>query len=177
LSDEELMKLYLSGETSAFEELYRRHASKVYATLSRKIDRKQVVDELHQAVFLKFHQSRHRFDYKHPVLQWLFVITRTTLIDYYRKQGRQVKETDDVLPEQIAAQASESEPISETLAAIDALSPEQKQAIEWKYLNDLSYEEISHRLKRSQMSVRQLVSRALKHMRTSLQAKGKGPQS
>ena len=74
-TDEELMHLYLSGEILAFEELYKRLSPRVYSYVLKKLESRQDADEIHQAVFLKFHNSRHNYDFKYTVLQWLFVIS------------------------------------------------------------------------------------------------------
>src|SRR4051812_21551899 len=84
------MHAYRAGETGAFEELYRRHSGQVYAYLKRRVSSREEVDEIFQAAFFKVHRSRHKFDFKFPFAQWLYVITKTALLDHFRKQGRSV---------------------------------------------------------------------------------------
>lgn len=159
------MRLYLSGDSEAFNSLYRRHASKVFTYLFKRTGGKRdLTEELHQGTFLKFHQSRSLYDSKYPVLQWLYVISRTTLLDHYRKVGRQVPEIIDVPVEEIAETAKDmsQEP---DLSALEQLTDEHRQIVEWRYLDEQTYEEIAARLGRSQESIRQVISRALRKIK------------
>lgn len=177
-SDEEMMRRYLSGDTQAFAEIYRRHSTKVYAYLHKKLSIRAEVEDLHQAVFLKFHRVRHRYDPKYPVLQWLFVIARTSLVDFYRKQGRQVPAAEGVTLENVAEiiPAGETSPESSQspgLSALEGLSQDQRQLVEMKYIDELTYEEMAARLGRSSESLRQTVSRALRKIRGEAMKKGR----
>lgn len=174
LSDEELMERYrTNGDEGAFATLYDRHARRVYGYLTQRIPKREECDEVHQCVFLKFHRSRHLYDSRHSVLQWLFVIARTTLMDHFRKVQRSVLTVDDpdglqsakaVVPEQLER--------SVEFDALKLLSERERSAIHMRVLDELSYHEIARRLGHSEPSVRQMVSRALKKLRLSLASKG-----
>src|SRR6185295_1339485 len=103
LTDEELMRAYQGGDAQAFAELYRRHSGRVYAYLTRRLQKAEVANEVFQATFLKVHHSRHRFDFKFPFAQWLYVITKTVLLDHVRKEGRSVPIADGADLSQIPA--------------------------------------------------------------------------
>ncbi len=178
MSDEEIMRRYLSGEAEAFEEIYRRHSAKVFAYFHRKLSSRAEVEDLHQAVFMKFHRVRHRYDAKFPVLQWLFVIARTTLVDFYRKQGRQVPAAEGVTLENVAEIVPAEENTAAAshapaLAALEGLSREQRRIVEMKVLDELTYDEMAARLGRSSESLRQIVSRALRKLRGEAIQKGR----
>jgi len=173
LSDEELMELYRKqGSEAAFAALYQRHSGRVYSYLSRRLASRQELDELHQAVFLKFHQSRALYDPKYPVLQWLFVIARTSLTDHLRKSERTVHTVDE--PEAIEAQpAPEAEMESVTDTELLQSLPEREQlAVKMRVLEEKSYGEISAILGQSEASARQMISRALRKLKAAFQAKG-----
>ena len=166
-SDQELMQFYLNGDSSAFNSLYKRHGSKVFSYLYRKTQgQRDLTEELHQAVFLKFHQSRLLYDSKYPVLQWLYVIARTTLLDHFRKLGRQVVEDTDVSLENIAEPRPELSQ-ERDFSTLGQLTEEQRKAVELRYLDDRTYAEIAEKLGKSQESVRQIVSRALRKLKGS----------
>lgn len=168
-ADEELMRRYASGDVSAFEELYRRHSGQVYGYLLKKLIRRQDADELHQAVFLKFHRSRHQYDPKFAVLQWLYVISKTAVVDFYRKEKRSVPTAEYDLenyPESpIQVSQASSHP---ALGSLVQLSDEQRRIVEWRHLDSLSFEEIAGKLGKSQVSVRQTLSRAMRKLRNAL---------
>ncbi len=168
------MRIYLGGDHAAFEVLYRRHSGRVYGYLRKKLSDRGAVDEVFQNTFLKFHQTRRNYDSSFSFAQWLFVIARTTLFDYFRKQGRQVSVSDEPIDEERLSQDTSasalselgSEQVTEAMSgALRALPKEQRQAIELRVLEERSYEEIAAALGRSEVSVRQMVSRGLKKLR------------
>lgn len=161
--DEELMKRYVQGDMVAFETLYERHSARVYSFLLKRAGSRQLADDLHQVAFLKFHQSRERYTSKFAVLQWLYVIARTTFLDHIRKTGRQVPVVEGFDTSQIAATSS-GESIDSSV--LNRLPADQKQVVEWRFLDEESYEQIAARLGKSTASIRQNVSRALKRLRS-----------
>lgn len=175
-SDEDLMRAYQSGDSLAFEVLYRRHAGKVYSYLLKRVKRREEVDEIFQAAFTKFHQARGSYDPAYPVLQWLFVIARTTLLDHQRKAWRLSELTSDAPLDDVMDRVADpsQDPRVPTLtgekemAALEALPEAQRKAVAWRVLDEESYEEIAKRLSRSQESVRQIVSRALRQLRLAV---------
>lgn len=162
-SDEELMKRYVQGDMGAFEAIYERHSERVYSFLLKRAGSRELADDLHQAAFLKFQQSCERYTPKYAVLQWLYVFAKTTFLDHIRKTGRQVSVVEGVDTSQVAA-PSQAESIDSSV--LDRLSDNQKQVVEWRFLDEESYEQIAARLGKSTASIRQNVSRALKRLRS-----------
>ncbi len=54
-TDDELMAAYLAGETSAFDELFRRYALPLLRALRRRLDAEDEHDVLQQT-FLQLHR-------------------------------------------------------------------------------------------------------------------------
>ena len=160
VSDEELMRMYLSGDLRAFENLYTRHSGRVYAYLRKKLPQKEEQDEVFQKTFLKFHNSRRKFDFSYTVLQWLFVIARTSLLDHLRSRGRQ-----ESLIEKISVESQDTSEAVRASEFVDKLPEKQRQIVQLRAIDELSYEEISKKLGQSEVSVRQSFSRAVKKLR------------
>ncbi len=160
MEDKVLMRRYLAGDAQAFEALYARHAPRVHGFLLRRAGNRQDADELLQAVFLKFHRARHQYDFEHPVLAWLYVIARNSLTDAWRRA--------DVPREDPRAQAEDE------AAEIPwgEIGQDQRQLLEWRYLEEMEYESIASKLNKSEASVRQGVSRALKKLRAAVARPG-----
>ncbi|MND02121.1 RNA polymerase sigma factor [compost metagenome] len=59
------------------------------------------------------------------------------------------------------------------LDALSGLPADQRQAIEMRVIDELSYEEIATKLNRTQESVRQMVSRGLKKLRSVSLGRGR----
>ena len=163
-SDEDLMAAYQGGESEAFMHLYERYSTKVYNFIAVRLKDRVLTDDIFQATFLKLHQSRGKYDPALPFAPWLFTVCRTTMVDSLRNRQRvQARETYDE-----EALANASAPVeTHTLPVPDlgTLPAAQKQAVELRYLEHLSFDEIAVRLEKSPENIRQLVSRGLKKLK------------
>lgn len=169
------MLLYQRGSEHALEELYRRYSGRIYAYLKKRLSDRHWTDDVFQQVFTKLHQTRHQFDPKYRFDQWVFVMTKTVLLDFWKTTDAKTKRyfaqsIEDVNPASLPAHQPAPESavgiISEPLLA--ALSPDQRSAIELKFIDELSYFEMAGKLGKSEESVRQLVSRGLSKLRRHL---------
>jgi RNA polymerase sigma-70 factor (ECF subfamily) len=175
MTDESLMLAYAAGDYSAFESLYQKHSGRVYAYLKRKLSSIEEADEVFQKVFLKLHQTRTKYDSSYLFTQWLFVIAKTSALDHLRKQGRQVPTSNlaafgDIFAVEMSQTDGNPALLLEEgkrLEILEDIAPEQRQVIEMRIIEEMSYEEIAKALNRSQEGVRQMISRALKKLRLS----------
>lgn len=161
------MVLYQKGETGAFDTLYRRYSGKVYGFIKNRTSSSELTDDIFQGVFAKLHRSRDQFDPSLAFKAWLFTICRTAIADSYRDRQKietvSLDETD-----------TEFESPKETESEFDALKPladlpeMQRKAIEFRYFEELSFDEIARRLETSPHNVRQLVSRGVRNLKNLL---------
>lgn len=172
-SNEMLMNAYAQGDGVAFGVLYGRTSAKVYGYLNRRLKDRSVVDDVFQGTYLKLHDHRSMYDSKFPFEPWLFTICRSVLIDVCRKRGRSLEDlhSDAADSELIAA------PIAEVTASgglpdLKGLPEHQRRAIELRYLEELSFDEIAARLETSPANVRQMISSAVKRLRLLFQKTG-----
>src|SRR4051794_10525942 len=117
------MRAYQMGDAAAFAELYGRHAGRAYAYLMKRMANREEADEVLQATFLKVHRFRHRFDAQYPFAQWLYVLTKTALLDHLRKAGRSVPVAPEVDLSQIEGSPALTE--DKDLEMLGLLSAEQ----------------------------------------------------
>lgn len=171
-SDEMLMQIYQQGDESAFEVLYKRHSGRVYAYLQSKLKDRRVTDDLFQASFLKLHQSRSNYDPTLPFIPWLFTVCRSAMIDGLRERKRIQEDLDPVAIERAAAEMPAPETAFSSLPDLNSLPAHQREAIELRYRDDLSFEEIAKRLETSPSNVRQLISRAVRKIKKLVNTKG-----
>lgn len=173
LSDEELMKAYAEqGSYSAFEELYKRHSRLVYGFLTKKLHRKEMIDDVFQATWLKLHRFRSKYDPSLPFLPWLFTLSRNVMLDTLRA-GKRIREEphEDIalLSERAAEPAADEVPGHlETLRVNnwkEALSPEQREVISLRFGEDLSFDEIAKRLRIKSSGARKISQRAIEKLR------------
>jgi len=179
-SDEELMIAYQNGDSEAFNTLYDRIAGKLYSYLERRVRSSELVDDIFQATMTKFHLTRHQYRAPLAVMPWAFTICRTVMIDMLRSGARRREILTDAsaleLPvnsplEQITPTQDDKAPIE--LLDLRNLSQSQKEAVSLRFEHDLSFEEIALRLQTSPANARQLVSRAVKKIKSLVAARGK----
>ena len=167
MSGAELMILYQRGDIGAFNCLYDKYKSRVYGYLYKRVNERTEVDEIFQDVFLRLHYSRSRYKSEFPFEPWLFTVLRNSLIDYYRKRRKEYHDVPldslETLP--LALQVEDKHNLDRLLPKTADLTKNQRQAIELRYGEDFSFEEIAHRLETTSPNARQLVSRALKRLR------------
>ena len=161
--DEDLMKRYQEGDFVAFETLYNRHKSKAYGYLLKRLKDAPVSDEVFQNAFIKLHRKRHQFNPDLPFLNWLFIILRSEMLDYLRKQKPEgeLKEENVLVPELSPYYGFE-------LATVDSLSKREKEFLELRYLQEWSFEDLSKKFKTTQINARKIISRSLKKLRVEI---------
>lgn len=165
VTDEELMVLYQSGEANAFEILYERHSARVYGFFLKKLRDRSLVGDVHQAAFMKLHQARRQYDPSLPFAPWLFTICRSSFYDFLKARRRSTENEiwDPASYENATVLEKENKP---DLPSLEGLPISQQEALNLRYLEDLSFEEIAQRLETSPTNVRQLVSRALRRLKS-----------
>ncbi len=171
-SDEELMVIYQSGSTAAFDVLFQRHSSRVFGFLTKRLVNKKEAEDLLQEVFMKLHRSKHLYDASLPFAPWLFAITRSVLLDSAKKKNLELL----VAPETFAEIPSATEGPEERndagiSQALQGLPLAQRQAIQLRVYQEETFEEIAARLSTSPENARQLFSRGLKKLRALLNGK------
>lgn len=164
------MQMYSMGDFDAFEELYRRHAQKVYGFLRRKLSTRTSVDDTYQEVWMKLHKFRGKYDATLPFVPWLFTLTRNTMIDTLRKQQR--AKTEDTL-EGVDFVASSPELGRDTdmpayPELLSSLSAGEKQVVDMHYQWGLSFEEIAEKLGVKPTAARKMSNRAIQKLRSIL---------
>lgn len=164
-TDEQLMKLYQNGDEEAFKVLYGRHSSKVYGFLQKRLNDNEKVAEVYQEVFIKIHKSKHLYNDSLPALAWIFTISRTVMIDELRRSSKiQTVDNYDLekIPEELEKTVPQFELATEVL---QHLPDQQKAAIEMRYVNEQTFEQIAESLKVSPANARQLISRGIKRLK------------
>lgn len=154
------MVAYQWGDEYSFAELYSRHSTKVLGFIKSRIKNDEVSTDIFQATFLKLHKSKHLYNSSLPFSPWLFTICRNELIDYLRTQKNIFDEfnEDNISP---------PTPTSKIEQDIDfsSLNKDQKMALEMRYTDDSTFEEIATALNTSPTNARKIISRSVKYLR------------
>ena len=170
--DTKLVHRCLAGENSAWEILLKTHTRKVFNLCYRFTGRPAEAEDLTQEVFIKIFQTLRSYDVGQGTFAtWLNRVARNHLVDHYRRtrKERLTSSLDDeessVLQESPSLEAGpgaqlESRERRELLqVGLDKLSPDLREAVILRDLNDLDYDEIARVLGVPQGTVKSRINR------------------
>ena len=164
------MVLYQNGNESAFKVLYSRHSAKIYGYLKKRMKKEELVKDAYQDVFIKIHTCKHLYNSSLPVLPWLFTITNSVMIDSFRKSNRS-KTVDNFDLEKLPSN-SELTLVGEAQLLSEQLPENQRTAVQMRYVDDSTFEEIAQKLQTTPTNVRQIISRGIKRLKQLIEDGG-----
>jgi RNA polymerase sigma-70 factor, ECF subfamily len=170
-ADLELVEHCLSGRESAWEDLVRVHTRRVYSICYRFTNSDSEAQDLTQEVFLRVFKNLSSFRAGEGLfVVWLTRLTRNLLIDHYRRT-RMERATESIEDhagtlEESTAAISRTEGLvagreaSEVLqAALQKLSPELRETVILRDLEELEYREIAQILNVPEGTVKSRLNR------------------
>src|SRR5688572_6129585 len=169
--DLQLVEQCMSGNEAAWEELVRLHTRRVYAVCYRFTGTAQEAQDLTQEVFLRVFKTLKSFRAGEGSFGvWLNRLTRNLLIDHYRRtrHDRQTDSIEEQLPhiEESTAITSRTDSIlagreaGEMLqAALQRLSPELRETVILRDVEELEYREIAQVLNVPEGTVKSRLNR------------------
>lgn len=164
ITDEELMRSYQQGDFYAFEKLYGRYSGRVYGYLKKRLRGSELIDDLHQTVFLKLHEVRWQYNTNLKFAPWLFVITKTSMLDHLRKH-KIITEKYSQYEMSVADTTQQPEPSGIDDISVDGLSEKETAVLKMRYSDDLDFEAIAKKIGTSPANIRQQISRVVRKLR------------
>jgi RNA polymerase sigma-70 factor (ECF subfamily) len=170
--DQPLVSRCLDGDEGAWEDLVRQHTRQVYGLCFRFTNSAQEAQDLTQDVFLRVFKTIKSFRSAEGSFHtWLARVTRNLLIDHYRRT-RQERVTDSIeeqlpmleeaggaaaaRPDQALAGREASEILQATL---QKLSPDLREAVILRDLQEMEYREIAEVLDIPEGTVKSRINR------------------
>jgi len=170
-SDFSLVARCLGGDDAAWEDMVKTHTRRVYALCYRFTGNDSEAQDLTQEVFLRIFRTLKSFrSGEGSFLVWLTRLTRNLLIDHYRRT--RLERATDSIEDQLAvleerhsfgARADrilagrEASEILQT--ALGRLSPELRETVILRDLEELEYREIAQVLKVPEGTVKSRLNR------------------
>lgn len=165
---------YETSEPSQEEAVYQRYAPQIFAYLLRNIPSHQDAEDLLLEVFQVVLEQLPTLENRPRLAAYLQAVAHNKMVDYYRRRGNQ-----QLIPlEEIAETAYEREELApewilltrEQYAnlhqAVNSLPELQQMILRLRFGHALRCGEIAKRLSRSESSVRMMLSRSLKRLRS-----------
>lgn len=181
VSGSTLLPAVAQGNVSAFEELYDRYASAVYALLLRILCNADDAQEVLQETFVKAWTSAKMFDaVRGSEVAWLISIARSRGIDRLRSRrirneredeaGREISIRSSFVDNTTGAdQAIQSQERIAVRGALAELPEPQRIALELAYFEGLSQSEIAARLNEPLGTIKTRMQLGMKKLRDRLE--------
>jgi RNA polymerase sigma-70 factor (ECF subfamily) len=182
-----LVRRCVAGDAAAWEEIVQTYNRRIYNICFRFAGSATDAEDLAQEVFIKMYRTLASYDSsKGAFVTWVTTITRNLLVDHFRKtkQDRITDSLDATSPHEDAQPLSEqiqdqSAPpdqhvrrreASEAIhAALSRLSPELREAVILRDLQDFDYREIATVLKVPEGTVKSRINRGRAELARLLQ--------
>ena len=183
-----LIRRCIAGDAAAWEEIVQRYHRRIYNICYRFSGSGDDAQDLTQDVFLRMYKTLNSYDLERGAfMTWVTTITRNLLVDHFRKSKHDrmtdsldtpVSEHEDAMPlsSQIQDKALppdarvQSRETGETVhQALQKLSPELREAVILRDLQDMDYKDIANVLKVPEGTVKSRINRGRAELARLLQ--------
>ncbi len=183
-----LVRRCVSGDAAAWQEIVQQYHRRIYNICYRFAGTPDDAADLAQEVFIKMYRTLSTFDgTRASFMTWVTTVTRNLLVDHFRK-GKYDRMTDslDAIPgnqdegltigDQLEDQHASPEARMQSQQtqklvhqALQKLSPELREAVILRDLQDMDYKEIAQVLKVPEGTVKSRINRGRTELARLLQ--------
>lgn len=156
LSDEELVKKFISGESRCIDLLIDRHQQRLYSFIFLMVRQRDLAEDIFQDVFVKVIHSLKSGKYSENgrFTSWVMRIAHNLVIDHFRKQKNQHMVSNDQYTfdifnntrfsdQTIEDQMVHDQLLEEVASMVEKLPESQKEVIKLRHYFGLSFKEIA----------------------------------
>ncbi|WP_409263991.1 RNA polymerase sigma factor [Microbacterium aquimaris] len=170
----DLYDRFRRGEDRALEEVYRRWSAVVFTLALRSLGDRGDAEDVTQKTFVSAWTSREKYDpSKAKLSTWLVTICRRRIADTHEARARVRRLQDEMQhytdPDSLVS--SEVDLADQLLLAdeLDRLEPDAQKVVRLAFYDDLTHDQISHRLEMPLGTVKSHIRRSLKRLRERLE--------
>jgi RNA polymerase sigma-70 factor (ECF subfamily) len=183
-----LVRRCIAGDVVAWEEIVQRYNRRIYNICYRFAGTGEDAQDLTQEVFIKMFRTLSSYDLERGAfMTWVTTITRNLLVDHFRKSKQdRVTESLDTTPSEHEDAMPLSEKIEDKAPAADMsvhsremrelvhnalhkLSPELREAVILRDLQDMDYKDIATVLRVPEGTVKSRINRGRAELARLLQ--------
>jgi RNA polymerase sigma-70 factor, ECF subfamily len=175
------MELAQEGDRHAYRTLLQEITPYIRSLASRCFKQASEVEDAVQDVLLTVHMVRHAYDPGRPFGPWLVAIANRRIIDRLRRETRlkareiALSAEHETFPEPATNLDRDTSEQTALHEAIKKLPPEQRQAVTFLKLNEMSLKEASAVSGRSIAALKVATHRAIKSLRAILEKQSDRP--
>jgi RNA polymerase sigma-70 factor, ECF subfamily len=152
------------------QRLYQERYESIYRYVYSKVGNREEAEDLTSEIFLKAARGLDQEYTRESMQQWLYLITRTSIADYWRVHYRLPTSSLDELtdagwevPDEEAPAATDDSATERVQRILQALPEQQREVLKCRFLLKLSIKETALRMGVSVANAKVLQFRALKH--------------
>lgn len=183
-----LVRRCIAGDAVAWEEIVQRYHRRIYNICYRFTGSGTDADDLTQEVFIKMYRTLNSYDVERGAfMTWVTTVTRNLLVDHFRKTRQErvtdsldtpQSEQDDAMP--LGDRIPDKGPSPDTRVqsreareavhlALQKLSPELRETVILRDLQDMDYREIATVLRVPEGTVKSRINRGRAELARLLQ--------
>jgi RNA polymerase sigma-70 factor (ECF subfamily) len=172
--EKELVERIVSGDQTAFKEIFYRYKDKLFSYCFRFTKSEEVAEEIVQDVLLKIWTDRKRIDPDLSFSSYLYTITRNYSFNFLKKAAANISLQEklfyyfDHYHSQPEDQLVFNDLTSIVNKAVALLPPQRRLIYKMSREKAMNYDEIAHHLGISKHTVKNQLVQALKFIRSYL---------
>jgi RNA polymerase sigma factor (sigma-70 family) len=167
----------LAGDKQIYAHIINKYKNPLYATILRMTKNPHDAQDLVQEAFIKVYQQLVKYDNTGSFSSWLYRVAINHCMDEFRKKRYKMKQVEidegtvvnPDYPEVIFLKKEKSRQVERLIAT---LPEDERMIILLRYVNELSYQEISELVEAPLSTVRNKLHRAKKKMRETVKQEG-----
>lgn len=168
-----LWKRFLKGDDRAYTELYNLYIDDLFAYGMHFTTNRESVKDCIQEVFISLYKDRSKQRKVNNIKSYLFVSLKNELFDLFKKSVEYyqietiepVFQTEYSVEDQYLKNEAASNNVARVKKLLQVLSPKQNEVIYYRYVEEMSYDEIGELMHMNNQSVRNLVHRSILKIR------------
>jgi RNA polymerase sigma-70 factor (ECF subfamily) len=165
---------------TALRVLMDAYGTQLFAACARYVPDRVLAEDVHQTCFVQAYQSLNRVLERDSIAAWLMAIARNRCLDALKihRRRRRWQVPQATLPEVHDGSVSAEDEVHRSSLverlrhALEVLSAEARRAVELRYGEMLSYEEMAEQCGVRPGTLQMRVARAIPVLRRSLEAQG-----
>jgi RNA polymerase sigma-70 factor (ECF subfamily) len=164
-SDELIMRRFCASlDEQVFQILAVRYYDRARWVAQARLGSESLAQDAVQETFIRIVRHRKRYDHSKPFSQWFYTVLRNVCTDFYRKEARHQQALNTLA--EIGPVSDQHEPARTRVRELVAALPlGDAELLRIRYLDGLSYQEISQRLNCSLAAAKKRVQRLLKRLK------------
>lgn len=166
---------FINGDNTCFEIIYNEYVDILFRYGIQFTDDEDIVKDAIHDVFVKIYHNRSQLKKDVHLKFYLFTALKNNLYNVFKRdlffekvnEHELLKKPDYTAEESIIAPLEQEYIREEVCRLLELLTDRQREAIYYRYIEEMSMEEICTLMNMNYQSVQNLIQRSLKKMRTA----------